>query len=163
MIRITLEDTFTGAKNAFIILDAFIGTVVKENGENKAYSMIESTCQNLGAVRGKMAKSQARREKIKEMNPSNAALLASDAIKGFGIATEILKESADKVSMEVKKCPVYEAAKMMGLDPEPLCQSSSLPFMSSLVKELNPNLHYELEKFRTGQDDFCVESISLIK
>ena len=147
-LEISLEDTFTGAKNAFIILDAFIGTVVKEIGEDKTYSMIEKTCQNMGALQGKMSKSQARREKIKEMNPSNAALLASDAIKGFGIATEVLKESDDKVSMEVKKCPVYEAAKMMGLDPEPFCRSSALPFMQSLVKELNPNLHYELEKFR---------------
>ena len=163
MIRISLEDTFTGAKNAFIMLDAFINTVAKENGENKAFSMMEETCLNMGAVQGKMLKSKARREKIKEMNPSNAALLASDAIKGFGIATEILKESADKVSMEVKKCPVYEAAKMMGLDPEQFCRSSSLPFMDSLVKELNPNLQYELEKFRIGQDDFCKESISLIK
>jgi len=58
---------------------------------------------------------------------------------------------------------VYEAAKMMGLDPEPLCRSSSLPFMDSLVKELNPNLQYELEKFRIGKDDFCEESVSLIK
>ena len=163
MIRISLEDTFAGAKNAFLILDAFLGTVVKEIGENKAYSMIEKTCQNMGALQGKMSKSQARREKIKEMNPSNAALLASDAIKGFGIASEILKESDEKVSIKVKKCPVYEAAKMMGLDPEPLCRSSSLPFMDSLVKELNPNLQYELEKFRIGQDDFCKESISLIK
>ena len=137
--------------------------MVKEYGENKAYSMIEKTCQNMGALQGKMSKSQARREKIKEMNPSNAALLASDAIKGFGIASEILKETDEKVSIKVKKCPVYEAAKMMGLDPEPFCRSSALPFMDSLVKELNPNLQYELEKFRIGQDDFCEESISLIK
>jgi len=163
VIKISLEDTFTGAKNAFIMLDAFINTVIKEIGENKAYSMMEKTCQNMGALHGKMLKSQARREKIKEMNPSNAALLASDAIKGFGIATEILKESDEKVSLGVKKCPVYEAAKMMGLNPDPFCRSSSLPFMHSLVKELNPNLQYELEKFRIGQDDFCEESISLIK
>ncbi len=52
---------------------------------------------------------------------------------------------------------------MMGLDPEPLCRSSAMPFMDSLVKELNPNLQYELEKYRIGQDDFCEESISLIK
>lgn len=137
--------------------------MVKEVGENKAFSMIENTCQNMGAVQGKMLKSQARREKIKEMNPSNAASLASDAIKGFGIATEILKASDEKVSMKVKKCPVYEAAKMMGLDPEPFCRSSALPFMDCLVKELNPNLQYALEKYRIGQDDFCEESISLIK
>ena len=137
--------------------------MVKEIGEDKAYSMIEKSCQNMGALQGKMSKSQARREKIKEMNPSNVAFLASDAIKGFGIASEILKESDEKVSIKVKRCPVYEAAKMMGLDPEPLCRSSSLPFMDSLVKELNPNLQYKLEKFRIGQDDFCEESISLIK
>ena len=87
-----------------------------------------------------------------------SALLASDAIKGFGIASSILKESDEKVSVGVKRCPVYQAVKMMSLYPEPLCRSSSLPFMDSLVKELNPNLQYKLEKFRIGQDDFCEES-----
>lgn len=136
---------------------------MKEVGEDKAYDMIKRTCQNMGSLQGKMSKSQARREKIKEMNPSSAANLASDAIKGFGIASEILKESDEKVSIAVKRCPVYEAAKMMGLDLEPFCRSSAIPFMNSLVKELNPNLQYELEKFRTGQNDFCEESISIIK
>ncbi|MFX0020061.1 MAG: L-2-amino-thiazoline-4-carboxylic acid hydrolase [Promethearchaeota archaeon] len=162
-MKIPLEDTFNGAKNAFILLDAFIGTVVKEIGEEKAYNMIEETCQTMGALQGKMSRSQARREKIKEMNPKNASFLASGAIKGFGIDTEILKESEEKVSIKVGKCPVYEAAKMMGLDPEPFCRRSAIPFMNSLVKELSPNLQYELEKFRTGQDDFCEESIALIK
>jgi len=137
--------------------------VIKEFGDEKAYSMIEETCQNMGALQGRMSKSQARREKIKEMNPKNASFLASGAIKGFGIETEILKESDEKVSIKVGKCPVYEAAKMMGLDPEPFCRRSAIPFMNSLVKELSPNLQYELEKFRTGQDDFCEESIALIK
>jgi hypothetical protein len=137
--------------------------VIKEDGEEKTYNMIEETCQNMGAVMGKMSKSQARREKIKEMNPKNASLLASGAIQGFGIETEILRESDEKVSIKVGKCPVYEAAKMMGLDPEPFCRRSAIPFMNGLVKELSPNLQYELEKFRTGQDDFCEESIVLIK
>ncbi|MFX0020051.1 MAG: hypothetical protein ACFFAK_00095 [Promethearchaeota archaeon] len=110
-----------------------------------------------------MSKSQARREKIKEMSPKNASILASDAIKGFGIESEIFKETDEKISIKVGKCPVYEAAKMMGLDPEPFCWRSAIPFMNSLVKELSPNLQYELEKFRTGQDDFCEESIVLIK
>jgi len=133
--------------------------VVKEIGEEKTYDMIETTCQNMGAIQGRMSKSQARREKMKKMNPSNASILAAGAIKGFGIKTEILKESDEKVSLKVGKCPVYEAAKMMGLDAEQLCRRSAIPFMNSLVKELNPNLQYELEKFRTGQDDYCEEII----
>lgn len=137
--------------------------MVKEDGTEKTYNMIEETCQTMGALQGKMSKSQARREKIKEMNPKNASILASDAIKGFGIESEILKETDEKVSIKVGKCPVYEAAKMMGLDPEPFCRRSAIPFMDSLVKELSPDLQYELEKFRTGQDDFCEESIVLIK
>lgn len=125
--------------------------------------MIETTCQNIGALQGRMSKSQARREKIKEMNPHNVSILASDAIKGFGIKAEILKEGDEKVNLKVGRCPVYEAAIMMGLDPEPFCRKSAIPFMNSLVKELSPNLQYELEKFRKGKDDFCEESIALIK
>lgn len=136
---------------------------MKQIGEEKTYNMIETTCQNMGALQGRMSKSQARREKIKEMTPKNASILASGAIKGFGINSEILKESDDKVSMKVGKCPVYEAAIMMGLDPELFCRRSAIPFMNSLVKELSPDLQYELEKFRKGQDDFCEESIALVK
>lgn len=137
--------------------------MVKEIGEEKTYDLIETTCQNVGSIQGKMSKSQARREKIKEMDPINASILAAGAIKGFGIETEVLKESDEKVSVKVGKCPVYEAAKMMGLNAEQLCRRSAIPFMNSLVKELSPNLQYELEKFRTGQDDYCEESITLIK
>lgn len=125
--------------------------------------MIETTCTTMGAVQGRMSKSQARREKVKDMTPLNASNLAAGAIKGFGIQAEVLKQTPEKVSVKVGKCPVYEAAKMMGLDPEQLCRKSAIPFMNSLVKELNPDLRYELEKFRTTQDDSCVESVALIK
>ena len=125
--------------------------------------MIETTCKSMGSLQGKMLKSKAKHEKIKEMTPKNASLLGSEAIKGFGIETEILKESDEKVSIKVGKCPVYEAAKMMGLDPEPLCRKSAIPFMNCLVKELSSDLQYELKKFRASQDDFCEEAIVLIK
>ena len=136
---------------------------MKEVGEEQAYNMIEETCKTMGALQGRMSKSQARREKLKEMNTSNASILAAGAIKGFGIETDVIKKTDDKVTVKVGKCPVYEAAKIMGLDAEKFCRRSAIPFMNSLVKELSPDLQYELEKFRAGQDDFCEESIALIK
>lgn len=57
----------------------------------------------MGSIQGKMSKSQARREKIKDINPSNASIFAAGAIKGFGIQTEILKESDEKISVKVGK------------------------------------------------------------
>ena len=159
----SLENTLNGAKNAFIIFDAYVKTVMADVGEERAYDMMEDTCKAMGALQGKMSKSQARREKMKEMNVGNASILASNAIQGFGIGSEVIQQTEDKITIKVGKCPVYEAAKMMGLDLEMFCRRSAIPFMNSLVKELNPDLQYELEKFRTGQDDFCEESITLIK
>ncbi|MFX1407405.1 MAG: hypothetical protein ACFFBW_10635 [Promethearchaeota archaeon] len=36
--------------------------------------MIEETCKTMGALQGRMSKSQARRDKMKEMNPGNVSI-----------------------------------------------------------------------------------------
>jgi hypothetical protein len=117
----------------------------------------------MGTMQGKMLKSQARRDKVKDITPSIASSLARSVLAGFDITTETLEEAPEKVTLEVKKCPVYDAAKMMGLEPEKLCSYSAVSFMDTMVKQLNPNFSYELERFRTGPDDCCQESIILKK
>ena len=68
--------------------------MVKEIGEDKTYDMIETTCSNMGAVQGKMSKSQARRDKIKEMNlPGNIRELDN-------LLTRILFQSSGSIISE---------------------------------------------------------------
>lgn len=119
--------------------------------------------KSMGVMQGKMLKSQLRREKIKEVTPSIAGSLTSGVIAGLGIDTKTIEESPEKISYKINKCPVYEATKLMGLDSETMCRYSAIPFMDTIVKQIDPNLGYELEKYRSGPDDFCQESIVLKK
>jgi hypothetical protein len=42
---------------------------------------------------------------------------------------------------------------------ETMCRNGPARLMDTITKELNPNLSYELRKFRSGKDDFCEEAI----
>ncbi|MFX0004671.1 MAG: hypothetical protein ACFFAA_12405 [Promethearchaeota archaeon] len=117
----------------------------------------------MGLMQGKMLQSQLRRKKVKRITPSIAGSLASGVLAGLGIVTEKLEESLEKMSYKITNCPVYEAAKLMGLDPEIVCRHSAVPFMNTIVKQIDPNLSYELEKYRLGPDGYCQESIVLKK
>ena len=41
------------------------------------------------------------------------------------------------------------------------CRASSIRFMDSLAKQLNPDLNYQLEKFRSAADGCCEEAVVL--
>jgi hypothetical protein len=44
---------------------------------------------------------------------------------------------------------------------EAISLASSIRFMDSLAKQFNPDLSYQLEKFRSAADDYCEEAIVL--
>jgi hypothetical protein len=51
---------------------------------------------------------------------------------------------------------------MLGLDNntiETMCRNGAARLMDTMTKELNPNLSYQLRKFRSDEDDFCEEAI----
>jgi hypothetical protein len=52
----------------------------------------------------------------------------------------------------------------MGMDVKDIeanCRATSMRFMDAMVKQLNPNLSYELTKFRSTADESCEESLVL--
>ena len=59
---------------------------------------------------------------------------------------------------------VREAAQALGVDAEATeasCRASSIRFVEAMAKQLNPNLSYQLAKFRSAPDDTCEEVIVL--
>jgi len=157
------EDVFNGAMAGFVFFDGFYSEVVEEIGEEKTLSLMDKMGMSLGKMQGKMLKSQARRDKIRIVTPSIARSLIGSIFAGLGMETEIIKDTPEKISLDVKRCPAYEAGKLMGLADENLCRHSAVKFMDTVVKQLNPNLSYELKKFRTSSDDCCREVIVLKK
>jgi len=156
-----IEDTFNGAKNAFTLFFAYLNTVAQEIGMERALALNTKMCEAMGAARGKMMKEQSD---IKEFDARAAHSLTKSVPENIGINTEVLEESPQRVVIKVGKCPIYEAAQMLGLDAktiEAMCRTGSVRFMDTAAKQLNPNLSNRLRKFRSAPHDFCEEEIVL--
>jgi hypothetical protein len=162
VIRMSIEDKFTGAKNGFSFYFAFLSSIAEEYGMDKAIALSVKVDEKLGAEQGRMIKEQSE---AAEFDTITAAAVAKNTIEhALGISSEVIEESPDKTVMRCSRCPVYEAAQDLGIDTntvEKLCHKGSIKFMDALVKQLNPNLSYNLNKFRTSADDYCEEEIVL--
>ena len=42
---------------------------------------------------------------------------------------------------------------------ETMCRGGPARLMDTISKQINPNLTYQLRKFRSGAEDFCEEAI----
>ena len=156
-----IEDVFNGAKKALTLLDAYINTVAQEIGMARALSLMTKMSENMGAMQGKMMKEQSG---VKEFDAKAASSLLRTIPEGLGFSWEAQDESPKKVVHKVRKCSVYEAAHMLGIDAkaiETMCRASSVRFMDTIAKQLNPNLSCRLTKFRSTPDDFCIEETVL--
>jgi L-2-amino-thiazoline-4-carboxylic acid hydrolase len=154
-----IEDTYNGATAAMTFFNAYIKTVADEIGMDRAVNLFTKMCETTGAMQGKMMKEQAGTE---EIDAKAAWSLVKTVPEGIGISSEVIEESPQEVVVKLSKCPVYTAGQMIGLDAETIetmCRNGSAKLMHTATKELNPNLSYQLRKFRSGPDDFCEEAI----
>ena len=157
-----IDDTFRGAKNAYIYYFAYLTTVAHEIGMERAIALQTKMCEERGAIDGKTIKEQAD---INEFDAIAAASLAENYVESIGISPEVIEESPKKVSFKALRCPLYEAAQTVGLGDEiieALCSAGPVRNMDSMVKQLNPNLDYQLRKFRSSTNNFCEEVIVLV-
>jgi len=156
-----VEDTFNGAKNAFVFHAAYLNTVAQEMGMERALALNTKMLETMGAMQGRMMKEQAG---IEEVDAKAAYSLTKAVTESLGLLFEVLEESPTTVRMRCRRCSVYEGWQMAGLDDktrETMCRAGSLRFMDAAVKQLDPKLTYQLLKYRSGPDDFCEEQIVL--
>jgi hypothetical protein len=154
------EDIFNGALAGLTVQQAFFNTVAARLGNDETLVLLKKTCTALGEMQGQMVKQQAGPQKLDA--GAAWALVAENVFKTFGITYDVIKSSPDEVVISAKSCPVYTAGLMLGLDNkalEAICRNGSINFTDSVVKQLNPDLKYEMRKFRSSPDDFCEEVI----
>ena len=154
-----MEDVFNGAKSSMTFYDAYLKTVAEEIGMDRALSLHTKMHETMGTMQGEMIKEQSG---IEEIDTKTALSLAKSIPESLGISMEVVEESPKSVVFKVGKCPIYEAAQMMGMDEETietLCRNGAIRFMDTVTKQLNPNFSYQLQRFRSGADDFCEEVI----
>jgi len=156
------HDTFKGAENAFTVFFLYLNEVAQKNGMEQAMALTNRAGETLGSELGAMLKLEAD---VAEFNTRAVATLAQNLIEErFGILSEIIEDKPDQVAFQIRMCPVYQAARQIGLDRETiktLCHAGPLRYMDALVKELNSRLSYRLKKFRSQTDGTCEEAIVL--
>jgi hypothetical protein len=158
----SVEDTFKGAKTGLTFLNAYIQTVGQVIGSEQAVALQTPMCEAMGAEQARMIKEQYG---IKKFDLKTASQVFPSLMKeGYGIRSEVIEETPQMFRLKVGRCPVYEAAEELGMDPEAIeadCRASALKFMDAIARQLNPDLSYQLTKFRSASDDFCEEVIVL--
>jgi hypothetical protein len=157
-----VEDTFNGAMSALTFMRAYANMVAQKIGAEEALSLETETCETMGAMQGMMIKEQMGGNDISLSEASQ--VLRNQIESGYGITSELVEESDSKITSKAGRCPVFEAAQLMGMDVKDIeanCRATSMRFMDAMVKQLNPNLSYELTKFRSTADESCEESLVL--
>ena len=155
-------DTFSGAKNAFTYMFAYLNTVGEDTGMNRALALYTKTCEAMGAAQGMAIREQSGIEAISLQ--AATPLIDRFLEDGLGITSQALEEDAQKRLFKVGRCPLYEAAEALGMDNasiEALCHSGALRFMDTLAKQLNPAFSYQLREFRSSAEDSCMEGMFL--
>jgi hypothetical protein len=157
------KDTFNGAKTAYTDYYTCFKTVVQEIGMVRALSLMTKSDEARGIEIGKKIKDEAGG---KVFGLEKAAETIINMAKGIGGIDDVLKKGPKKVVTLTKfgNCPVYDAAKEVGLDDktiEAMCHAGSLRFLDEVVKQLNPKLSYRLREFRSADYGGCVEEIVL--
>ena len=111
-----IEDTFNGAKNAFVFHQAFVNTVAEDIGIERVTALTTKMGEALGVVQGGMAKAQAEQAGMKDFDATAAHLVCNQPVAGLGITTEVTEQGAQEVVYQVGRCPIFEAAQLMGQD-----------------------------------------------
>lgn len=158
------EATLHGVKNGLMFLYAYQNKVAQEIGQKRALELEAVSSSEMGVAQGMMLKEQIGHNNLDAI--SAAKIIINLIEQEFGITSVVKEESPEKVVYSCGRCPVYESNQMLGTDNnyiETICRGASINFMNALVKQLNPDLKYDLIRFRSGADDSCDEVIYLEK
>ena len=155
----TKEEAYNSALFAYIVHHAYLAAVAQELGMEHARAFATPTLEKLGARQGQMLKQQAG---VEQADAAMACQLLDKVISATGVTSEIVELSPEKAVIRGGRCPIYEGARAVGFDHatcEHLCRTGALHFLDAAAKQLNPNLTYRLQAYRSGPEDSCIEEI----
>jgi len=141
---------------------AFFNTVIQEVGMEKALALLSKCMENMASMRGKMMKEQMG---IKELDAKTISSIMKELVEDFGFGS-VIEESPTAVLVKQFKCPIYTGLQEVGFNHEAIeafCRNGPVVNMKTYVEQLDPNVSYQLKKFLSSPDDFCVEEFVLKK
>ena len=152
------DQLFKPARANFIAFAEYVYKVSQQLGMKKASSLLKESFENMATYQGLRLKNQSGFDYI---DAESAYSLIKVIPEGLGIEHEVIETSPFNVVIRVFKSPLYDAAKIVGLNPEKFHRDSAICYMERIVQQFNPELHYELVKFKFTDDDYIVEQIVL--
>lgn len=155
------KNEFTGAVDVYRSYFGCMNTMIQELGAEKVLAMMSESDKNRGIQVGQEIRASSGGE---DFDIPKALYTIIDMASDIGGQDTILDVSDTHGATVTKfgKCPVYEGAKALGMDDteiEQICRASSLVFLNSVVKQLNPKLKYVVSAFRSEEYGGCVEEI----
>ncbi len=132
-------------------------------GNVEAYIGYLRALEEVHGVEARLREMKAR-VGTRRVDAETALALLLELVGLVGIEPEVLEQSSQRVVFRVRRCPIYEAGRTLGLDHsaiETLCRTRILPRMVRFAKEFNPDLDTRLVQFRAGADDYCIEETFL--
>lgn len=155
------EDAFNAARSAMMLYNAYLKTVGQDIGMDRAIGLHTKMCEEMGAKQGKILKDQAGQ---KQLDAKAVASLINKIPESFGMESQLIEGTPEKVVFRIGRCPVYEAGQMLGMDAkiiESLCRAGPMRMMSASAKQFNPKLSFQIRKFRSSAQDSCEEGVVL--
>ena len=155
------KDVLSGATVAYTAYFAYVKTLIQDMGKEKALAYMTQSDTARGIKAGAEIKAEAGGKDFSVKETLETIVEMAKGIGGIDTVLEVTDDSAKTVTA-FGKCPVYEAGKAVGMEDEEietLCRASSLPFLDSVVRQLNPNLCYTVTAFRSEEYKGCVEEI----
>jgi len=149
---------YKSARTSYIAFASYVSKVAQEIGMTRALEILASTYEDMGNYRGLKYKKQSE---IKSFDAEKAYPLLKKIAERLGIEYEIMQMDPKKVVVKFGRCPIFEAAKTVGLDPENFCHCGATKYMNTLLEKLNPKLEYEINKIKAVEEDFCITTLKL--
>jgi hypothetical protein len=156
------DDASHPALKDFNLLNAYLGRIGRYQGMGKALALDAEILTALGAAEGKSVK---ERTGLDEVDIHTAReVLVQDLEDTLGIQVEITRETPVQVSFRIRRCPIYESARALGMEGstiEAICRAGAVGYMNAMARQLNPKLRFRLERFRSDDGEPCQGTIRL--
>lgn len=149
-------------RNQMIYQEALHRKIAQELGEEKARELEFLTHVEMGIARGKQLREESGNVSLDAV--AVAHLIEKHFGEELGMHLEIIEESPERVVISTGRCPVFEAMKLSGAHHrqiEAWCGLCSVAYMDNLIKQLNPGLNFQLQKYRQTEEDSCQLAITL--
>ena len=151
------EQLFRSVRSVYNTLASYVNKVAEEIGQEKALEILSEAFSDLGMYQGKKLKRLLL--DAQKPNASEAYDLIKAVPLSIGINLMIPEKETDKVIVRLDKCPIFECAEVVGINPATFCDNTAVPYYDTIAKVLNPDLKFERNKIKTSTNDFCEEQL----